>query len=73
MSALLRQIDRVVDRRALARALLALAPLTTAAFATGDALWMPAALVTAASFIAMEQAGPPAARRNLVALNWNNL
>ncbi len=57
MSALLHQIDHVVDRRALSRALLVLAPLIVAAFATGDPLWMPAALATAASFIAMEQVG----------------
>jgi uncharacterized membrane protein YccC len=55
MTALLRQIDRVLDRRALARAVLVLAAPIAAAFVTGDPLWMPAALVTASSFIAMEQ------------------
>jgi|GEM_PF-556742 hypothetical protein len=54
---LLRQIDRVVDRRALGRALLVLAAPIAAGFGTGDPLWIPAALVTASSFIAMEQVG----------------
>ena len=57
MIVLLQQIDRVVDRRALGRALLVLAAPIAAGFGTGDPLWMPAALVTASSFIAMEQVG----------------
>src|SRR5271168_5529967 len=57
MIVLLRQIDRVVDRRALGRALLVLAAPIAAGFGTGDPLWIPAALVTASSFIAMEQVG----------------
>ena len=57
MTALLRQLDRVLDRRALARALLVLAPVLAAALNGGDPLWMPAALAAASSFIAMEEAG----------------
>ena len=57
MTALLRQIDRVVDRRALARGLLVLAPLIPAALGAGDSLWMDAALITASAFIAMERTG----------------
>jgi len=55
MNSLLRSIDRVVEGRALGRVLLVLTPLIVAAFGTGDPLWIPAALVTASSFIAMEQ------------------
>ena len=57
MTALLRQIDRLLDRHALARAMMVLAAPIAAAFMTGDLLWIPAALVTASSFIAMEQVG----------------
>jgi hypothetical protein len=55
MNALLKSIDRVVEGRALGRALLVLTPLIAATFGTGDPLWMLASLVTASSFIAMEQ------------------
>jgi len=57
MTALLRQIDRTVDTRSLARAVLVLAPLVAAALSTGNPQWMYAALVTASAFIAMERTG----------------
>jgi hypothetical protein len=57
VTALLRQIDRVVDGRALARGLLVLAPLIAATLGAGDTLWMNGALITASAFIAMEETG----------------